>query len=332
MNADLSLTGFDEIFIDEIMKANKENAKNDLIDIAPAVPDKPKSKTGEIYLLGDHRLMCGDSTKEEDVKKLMQDKISDLCWTDPPYGVSYQSNRKDERKVSNEVMANDELRDVGLSSFLLEISKNISKFTKPNAALYCCYASKNHIIFENALNSAGFEVKQQLIWAKGHVLGRSDYHWTHEPILYCKKKDGTTPWYGDRTHVTVVMNNTIEQLENLKKEELIKIISEIRENSDIINVQKDSVTSYMHPTQKPVGLIKSMIKNSSRPKDILFEPFGGSGSTLMACEETKRTCYCMEIDPKYTDVILTRWSQFTGKEPIRESDKKTWGEIKNGKR
>jgi len=266
-----------------------------------------------------HRVMVGDSTKEEDFKKLTKEKTADMCWTDPPYGVSYKGTDKD-------IMTNDELREEELYNFLMKIYLNVDKYTKPNAALYTCIASLRRIIFENALKGVGFIVKQQLIWEKGHTLSRDDYHWSHEPILYCRKKD-QPGWYGDRTHKTVVLNATIENLQELKKEELINMIAEIRKNSDLIKEKKDPSSQYLHSTQKPVALSKQMIKNSTRPKEIVLEPCAGSGSTLMACETSGRVCYAMEISEKYVDVILTRWAEFTKKDPVRESDGELWSKI-----
>ena len=322
---DLTLSGFDEPILDEILARNKEAENEKNIDQTPKVPEKPKSKEGEVYILGDHRLMCGDSTKEEHFKTLMKDKIADLCWTDPPYGVSYKgTNNPNGREWA--VLKNDDLREDDLYQFLFGIYQNVEKFTKKNAAMYSCYASVNHIIFENALKQAGFLIKQTLIWEKGHVLGHSDYHWTHEPILYCRKEN-QPGWFGDRTHKTVILNATIENLEELKKEELIQMIAEIRKSSDLIREKKDPSNEYLHSTQKPVALSKRLIKNSSRPNELVLEPCAGSGSTLMACETSGRKCYCMELDAKYVDVILTRWANFTEKDPIRESDGKEWSKI-----
>jgi len=325
--ADLTLTGFDEPIIDEIMASNLEREKEELIDVAPVLPEKPKTKQGEIYKMGNHRLMCGNSTKESDMAKLMNGKVADMSWTDPLYGVSYKGTNNPNGRAW-ELLKNDELRGDELSIFLKGIYDNVFKFTKEGAALYSCYASINHRIFEQTLNEAGWIVKQLLIWEKGHVLGHSDYHWCHEPILYCKRGEQNTTWYGDRTQKTYILNSTIEQLEDLTKDKLVEIISNIRKDSDIIHLRKDPSNQYLHSTQKPVELSKIMIKNSSRPTELILEPCCGSGSTLMACETSSRKCYAMELDPKYCDVILTRWAGFTGKEPIRESDGKKWGEIK----
>ena len=322
---DLTLSGFDEPILDEILNRQTQLEKEKNIDKTPRAPDKPKTKAGEVWTMGKHRLMVGDSTKEEDFKILMAGQTADCCWTDPPYGVSYKgTNNPNGREW--EVLKNDDLREDELYQFLLGIYKNVAQHTKKNAALYTCYASVNHTIFENALKEAGFLIKQTLIWEKGHVLGHSDYHWTHEPILYCRKKDQPS-WYGDRAHKTVILNATIENLQDLKKEDLIQMIAEIRHNSDLIREKKDPSNEYLHSTQKPVALSQRLLKNNTRPNELVIEPCAGSGSTLMACETSGRTCYAMEIDPKYADVILTRWAGFTEKEPIREGDGAQWSQV-----
>lgn len=325
---DLTMTGFDEPYIDEIMKANEELAGRVDEDSTPPAPEHPLSKQGEVWILGDHRLMCGDSTKPEDFAELMGEDKADLCWTDPPYGVSYKGQSNDIGGREWDMLLNDDLKGNDLFEFLVKSFSNAFNFTKEKTALYTCFSAVNHVIFESAINKAGYVMKQDIIWEKGHILGHSDYHWSHEPIMYCAKKGNSNPWYGDRTHKTMILNSTIEQLEELKKEQLIEMISSIRENSDIMSVKKDPSQEYLHSTQKPVALSTRMIKNSSRPREIVLEPFCGSGATLIACETTKRCCRAMELDPKYVDVILTRWAVFTGKDPVRASDGVKWSSVK----
>lgn len=599
---DMTLSGFDEAFIDEILSREIDVDKERLLDIVPALPKNPLTKRGDIYALGMHKLMCGDSTKAEDVDKLMEGAIADAAWTDPP---SYSGDNNPNGRDWG-VMTNDELRGDKLYEFLLPAYKNMAKHTKDNSALYTCYASINHMIFEKALNNAGFIVKQQIIWNKGHILGHSDYHYAHEPCqpagtmvrkvinakatekgrrgafsefidvpietlkdgdlvvsynplscvvhtrgrliktakrqyngdlvsiktngkstksttahkftirldrkeanrqviylmrkgdwwrigqvrlfnsrgfglasrltdekgeeawiittakdtlealmleqalsckygiptthwtvdkfnvhpercrsseaitriyeiigmdnihmgamklladhhrslqhpiltsrqenafsrvmsrtvqasnliagimqlpipteaenftwetisditytpfsgevysldvdrdghyiadgiithncLYCMKKDHNTEWTGDRTQKTIIMTKDEKELEEFTKEELLDIIKKIREDSDLISMQKDAAQEYLHPTQKPVALSRRrMFKNNTRPNDIVLDLFGGSGSTLLAAETSKRVCYAMEIDPAYCDVIVKRWEDYTGK-------------------
>ena len=293
---DLTLSGFDEPILDEILARTVKAEKEKNIDRAPKVPEVPKSKPGEVYILGDHRVMCGDFSKEEDVLKLMDGKEASMCWTDP-----------------------------GDNTFR-GIFENVSKYTKKNSALYTFYDVNKFSEMQEALKTYGFSIKQTLIWEKGHILGIADYHWSHEPILYCGKKI-SPGWFGDRSHKTVILNATIENLETLKKEDLIAMISEIRRDSDLIREKKDPSAESLHTSQKPVELCKRMIKNSSRPNEIVLEPCGGSGSTLMACETSGRKCYCMEISSKYVDVIIQRYVDFTEKDPVRESDGVQWSKI-----
>ena len=324
-DVDLTLSGFDEPFIDEILSSEADLDREANIDQAPLPPINPKAKLGDCWTLGRHRLVCGDSTKKETFEQLMGDEKADLSWTDPPYGVSYRgTNNPNDRDWG--VMQNDDLTGEKLQTFLTAVYKNLYQYTKDNVPIYSCYASRNHFQFETALKEAGYVVNQTLVWEKGHVLGHSDYHWCHEPILYCNKEGQTKPWYGDRTHKTVILQATIEQLQEKKKEELIDMISKIRQASDIVHLQKDPSSEYVHSTQKPVELSRQMIKNSSRPKSIILEPFCGSGATLLACETSNRSCRAIEIEPKYVDVIIIRWQKYTDQAAVRQDGKK-WSEI-----
>ena len=324
-DADITLTGFDEPFIDEIIAMNEKNERENLLDIVPEPPVKPKSKTGELYQLGRHKLIVGDSTKPETYKRLLKTERADLVWTDPPYGVSYNATNLPKGKNWG-VIDNDNLRANELQEFLTKAYTQAFKHTKDNTALYTCYASINHKIFEDALNTAGYIIKQQLIWEKGHTLGHSDYHLSHEPILYCKKNDQTTKWYGDRTHKTTILSATFEKLEKQSKDELINLLMQIKQNSDILSISRGSMNSYLHATQKPVELSRTMIKNSTKQQSIILEPFAGSGSVMIACETSHRTAYMIEINPTYADVILNRYKEFTGEDPTREDGVK-WSKI-----
>ncbi|RME52989.1 ParB/RepB/Spo0J family partition protein [Candidatus Woesearchaeota archaeon] len=324
-NLDATITGFDEPEIAQIIAAMNSKEQELLKDVVPEPPKTPKSKPGEIYQIGPHRIMCGDATNPEHFEQLMNGQKAHLTWTDPPYGVSYSGTNNPNGRPWG-IMTNDQLRGNKLFQFLYKIYKNSHNHTTDNAPLYTCYASINHIIFEKALNEAGYTIKQQLIWEKGHILGHSDYHWSHEPILYCRKAKNPE-WYGDRTHKTFILNSNPEEIEKLKKEELIKIIKTIKEQSDILHIKKDPASQYLHATQKPADLPKIMIQNSTRPKQIVLDPCLGSGTTIIAAHLTQRAGYGLEIDPKYCDVILTRLHNFTGINPVRTSDGKKWTEI-----
>ncbi len=283
------------------------------VDKAEELNKKWQVKQGDVWQLGDHRLMCGDSTKPSDVEILMGGALADMIFTDPPYGVSYVGTNSPNGK-DWQMIKNDDLRGDGLYDFLLVAFKNLYEFSKDNIAAYIWYASNNHIHFEQALNQAGFTVKQQLIWNKGMVLGHSDYHWAHEPVLYCKKTDQSTSWYGDRTGKTMLRARRSE-LNNLKKEDLVQILKNMMDESSVWEIDRDQAVKYQHPTQKPVTLAIRALCNSSQPENIVLDLFSGSGSTLIACENTERVCYGMELDPKYCAVILQRYFDVTGNNP-----------------
>lgn len=264
------------------MKEKKEIVEDDF-DIEP--PEEPKAKLGDIYRLGNHRLMCGDSTKEEDVKKLVGEQKMDLLITDPPYNVDYEGGSG--MKIQNDNMSGEDFY-----KFLVKAFTNANIFLKDGGAFYCWYASKEVVNFHTALEDSGFTVKQELIWNKNSmVMGRQDYQWKHEPCLYGWKETGSHEWYSDRKQVTVIDWDR-------------------------------PIKADLHPTMKPIGLFDYQIKNSSKEGDNILDLFGGSGTTLMACEQNKRNAYIMELDPKYVDVIINRWEQFTGKkaELIEEGD------------
>ena len=271
--------------------------------------------TGDIYMLGDHRLMCGDSTKPEDVEKLMAGDVADMVFTDPPYGVSYVGINNPNGKEW-QMIANDDLRGDSLFQFLAHAFKNLADNLKSDGAFYVWFASSNHIEFETALKMAGLRVKQELIWDKGMVLGHSDYHWAYEPCLYGTHKDKNCTWYGDRTQKTFLAMNRTE-IRDLKKEELIDILLRLHEGRSCWRIDRDNTTEYIHPTQKPIALAGRGIKNSSCAGQIVLDLFGGSGSTMMACEQLGRKARIMEFDTKYCDKIITRWERYTGKEAVR---------------
>lgn len=279
-------------------------------DYAPEAPEEPESKPGDIWILGEHRLLVGDSTNPDDVKRLMDGAKADILYTDPPYGVSYKGTNFD-------IIKNDQLRDSELLNFLTKAFTNAHNYTKANPAIYVFYASKTHIEFEQALNYSGFEVKQQLIWQKGFNLGRSDYHWSHEPMLYAIKRGNNSKWYGDRTQQTSLTKQTNEY-DKLKKADLVKILEALHEGQTVWQIKKDAASTYQHPTQKPVELALRALENSTKRGQNVLDLFTGSGSTMIACEKYGRKFYGMEFDPKYADVIKNRWQTFTGKKAIKK--------------
>jgi len=245
------------------------------------VPEAPKvaiSKLGQIYKLGNHRLMCGDSTSVSDVEKLMEGKEADMVITDPPYNVAIEGGTKDKLTIKNDKMGKEEF-----SEFLTKCFKNIESSLKSGGAFYIWFASREHINFEQALLVNGLIVREELIWVKNSlVLGRQDYQWKHEPCFYGWKEGASHFWGTDRSQTTTI--------------------------------EWDRPTaSKLHPTMKPVGLFSYEIENSSKKGELVLDLFGGSGTTIIACEQINRRCYMMEFDPIYADVIIKRWEDFTGK-------------------
>ena len=279
-------------------------------DHAPETPEEPESKPGDLWILGEHRLLVGDSTNPKDVERLMEGAKADIIYTDPPYGVSYKGTNFD-------IIENDQLRDAELLTFLTKAFTNGHNATKENPAVYVFYASKTHIEFEQALNFSGFEVKQQLIWQKGFNLGRSDYHWSHEPMLYAIKRNNNCKWHGDRTQQTALTKHANEY-DKLKKADLVKILQALHEGQTVWQIKKDAASTYQHPTQKPVELALRALENSTKRGQKVLDLFTGSGSTLIACEKYGRQFFGMEYDPKYADVIKNRWEAFTGKKAIKK--------------
>ncbi|MGM1091333.1 DNA modification methylase [Streptococcus dysgalactiae] len=278
LDLDMSAFGFDVLDnLDDLIEDEK-----DLDDFTENVPDEPKSKLGDIYQLGSHKLMCGDSTSAADVKKLMNGELADLLLTDPPYNVSYEGKTKDSLTIKNDSMDNDSFRQ-----FLVNAFSSANEVMKPGAVFYIWHADSEGYNFRGACFDIGWTVRQCLIWNKNSmVLGRQDYHWKHEPCLYGWKDGAGHLWASDRKQTTVI---------------------------DYEKPQRNGV----HPTMKPVGLFDYQIKNNTKGSDIVLDLFGGSGTTLIACESNGRHARLMEYDPKYVDVIINRWEELTGDKAIK---------------
>ena len=309
--------GFDFDKINFVLP-DKSKDQDAIEDDVPPLDDKGDIivEPGDIYRLGKHVLFCGSCTW--DLKKLFgKNEQARAVFTDPPYWVSYKGTNNPNGKAWD-IIEWDNLRGDELFDLLLGACKNIAKYTVESPAFYCCYASKNHIQFETAIIKAGMMVRQQLIWAKHMVLGHSDYHWAHEPILYCSKEKSPEVWNADRTRTTQLRAmKTIEEIQKMSKNDLVDTLKEIYNASTVLDIKKDPAKDYIHPTQNPVALPELCIKNSSYPEDIIFEPFCGSGSTLIACEKSGRQCRACEIDPQYVQQIIKRYSKYTfGVSPI----------------
>ena len=245
------------------------------------VPEEPKSRLGDIYMLGNHRLMCGDSARITDVEKLMGGVQADMLLTDPPYNVDYEGKTKDKLKIENDKMDNDNFRQ-----FLVDAFSNADMAMKPGAVFYIWHADSEGYNFRGACFDTGWKVRQCLVWNKNvMVMGRQDYQWKHEPCLYGWKDGASHLWAADRKQTTVI---------------------------DFKRPTKND----LHPTMKPIGLFDYQIKNNTKGGDVVLDLFGGSGTTIMACEQNGRKAYTMEFDPRYVDVIIDRWEKFTGKKAV----------------
>ena len=301
-----------------------EEEKEVIEDEPPEVDEEnePIAKLGDIYLLGEHRLMCGDSTKAEDVQRLMGGSTADLVVTDPPYNVNYGSINETgygKKRGNATKILNDNMDDLSFYNFLYEFYQRMNDSLKPGGAFYIFHADSEGLNFRKALKDAGMLVRETLIWVKsGLVLGRQDYQWKHEPCLYGWKDGAAHYFIDDRAQTTVYEDKGID-LKKLKKEEMLKLLQDIfsdKTSTTVIHEEK-TLKNDLHPTMKPIRLLARLIRNSSKQGELVFDGFGGSGSTLIACEQTNRKCYMMEYDPKYVDVIVKRWENLTGKTAIK---------------
>ena len=290
---------------------DEEEAEEDDFGEEDAANAATRCNPGDIWMLGRHRLMCGDSTKEADVAKLMGGEQADLLLTDPPYNVDYQGGTKDKMKI-----ANDNMDDVAFVGFLTAAFNCAIQAMRPGAAFYVWHADSKGFEFRSALKEVGMTLRETLIWVKNAlVLGRQDYQWKHEPCLY-GWKDGAAHYFTeDRAQSTVIEDAAIDY-SKLKKDELLKIVLELTSDKIPTTViyENKPTKNDIHPTMKPVKLMARLIRNSTRPKELVLDLFGGSGSTMIAAEQIDRRCFMMEFDPKYCDAILARWEKLTGEE------------------
>ena len=272
------------------------------------IPTIPTAKLGDVYELGNHRLVCGDSTKESDVKLLMNGKLADLCLTDPPYNVDYEGS--DGQKIQNDNMTQQDF-----SLFLYKFYEQMRDSLKEGAGFYIFHADTSGGAFRSQLQKAGLTLRQNLVWVKnGIIMGRQDYQWQHEPILYGWKDGAGHYFINDRTQSTVFEERpNVNKMSKKAMQTMIKEFLADKQTTTIIHEDKTTKND-LHPTMKPLSLLGRLIKNSSKKEDIVLDLFGGSGANIIACEQLERVCYTMEYDPKYVDVIIDRWQKLTGKE------------------
>lgn len=263
-------------------------------DDTPSLAATAVSQAGDLWLLGRHRLLCGDSTKAEDVDRLMDGVLADMAFTDPPYGVNYVADkalvemraRAGYTTPKHRAIENDALSDADQTAFWLAAFQRLAAAMRPGAAYYVCSPQGGRMMMMQQMCLAGIPQRHEIIWLKNSmVLGRADYHYKHEPILYGWKEGAGHSWYGDRTQTSVWEFNKPQKSE-------------------------------LHPTMKPVELVERALANSSKVADIVIDLFGGSGTTLIAAEKTGRACRMMELDRHYSDVIVRRWQQYTGQRAV----------------
>ena len=285
---DVSLTGFDADALAELMAGDEPDAEGETDDDAvPEVSETPVSRPGDVWLLGGHRLLCGDSTVAESYDRVLDGEPVDMVFTDPPYNVNYANSAKDKMRGKDRAILNDNLGD-GFYDFLLAaLTPTIAHC---RGGIYVAMSSSELDVLQAAFRAAGGKWSTFIIWAKNtFTLGRADYQRQYEPILYGWPEGAQRHWCGDR------------------------------DQGDVWNIKKPQKND-LHPTMKPVELVERAIRNSSRPGNVVLDPFGGSGTTLIAAEKSGRLARLVELDPKYADVIVRRWQEWTGKQATRDSD------------
>lgn len=295
------LTGFDK---DLLISPDERD------DEVPPTPEAPRSKLGDLYELGGHRVLCGDSTSLEAVERLMGGVKADMVLTDPPYNVNYEGE-------TGLTIENDNMSDSSFLTFLTEAFTRMAESMKLGGAFYIWHAELEGFNFRKATKDAGFLIKQCIIWNKNSlVMGRQDYQWKHEPCLYGWRDGASHTWYGDRNKTTVlkVPEDDSKAFEWFKKQ----LKAQDSKNMSVVNFNKP-LKNKQHPTMKPIELLQKQITNSSKQEDIVLDTFLGSGSTVIASEKTGRICYGMELDCKYVDVCVERWCKYTGITKIKKN-------------
>jgi DNA modification methylase len=285
VNFNLDLTGFEGDELARLLAQQSAQVGLTDEDAAPPLPEVPVTAAGDLWLLGNHKVLCGDTSSQGDVQRLMDGEAADLVFTDPPYNVDYEGYTEERLKIQGDRMSGEQFQQ-----FLLTIFKQYRVILKSGASLYVCHPSSWQREFQNALECAGFEVRCQIIWAKNtFAWGFGRYKFRHEPIFYCHLAKQKDAWYGDKSQSTLWE-------------------------------EKKPSANRLHPTMKPVELIERALVNSSKSGDVVADLFGGSGSTLIACERNNRNARLMELDPKYADCIVKRWQDYTGKQAVLKGD------------
>lgn len=328
---EVAVAGFDAKDLRALYEDAGQEAKEDDFNVGESLANhaEPTTRPGDLIFLGDHRLLCGDSTSRADVDRLFGEALADMVFTDPPYNVDYQGS--DGQKILN-----DKMTDTRFYAFLFDAFSALYNRVRPGGGIYVCHADSEGLNFRSALRDAGFLIKQCLVWVKNSiVMGRQDYHWQHEPILYGWKPGARHHWCGDRKQSTTIRPE--DALSVHRESDGAYTLSfnvgfdcvQLRVPSYEIASRTDGSDVWLfdkprkngdHPTMKPITLCARAIENSSERGEVVADAFCGSGSTLIACEQLARTCYGMELDPRFCDVIVGRREKLTGKEAVRHGD------------
>jgi DNA modification methylase len=343
---DLGMTGFSDTELDEMLALNSAVTVGGTDpDDVPATPVTPTSHPGDVWKLGKHRVMCGDSTSTDAMQKLFAGEMADCCWTDPPYNVAYGdkteylnkgNNTRSQRNTSR--ILNDDMDDASFRDFLRGFYSAAWSVMKPGAAIYVAHAETERTNFTAAFLESGFKLSSCVIWKKDSlVLGRSDYQWMHEPIIYGWKEGAAHKFYGGRKQTTIVQLGDDSPFVKLADGRYQITIGEqvlIVDGEATVDWVEHSIMRELkpkrndvHPTMKPVALIERMLKNSAKPGQVVLDSFGGSGSTLIACERLGMSSRLMELSENYVDVIVRRWQEFTGGSATLEGDGRTFNQI-----
>lgn len=304
-------------------------------DFVPDPPPEPVSRPGDLWVLGEHRVLCGDATVAADVARACGGRLCDAMWTDPPYNVAYEGKAG--------TIANDDLSPGDFRRFLVSAFAAAAASLSQGAAVYVAHADTEGLAFRSAFRDAGFKLSGCLVWVKPSlVLGRSDYQWRHEPVLYGWRKGAPHRWFGGRANTTVLESPTapVRVLPDgsvqvdVGGQVLVITGRDLRidaHEGSVVRAEKPARNAE-HPTMKPVALILGMLANSTRPGDTVLDPFGGSGSTLIACQRSGRQARLVELEPRFVDVIVERWQTFTGLRAVLEADGSSFADARAARR
>lgn len=330
---DLTLTAFSDEELAELLAVEPEEDPDIDPDAAPAPPDEPVSVPGDVWVLGAHRVMCGDATLMDDWDRLMDGERADAVWTDPPYNVDQDRKNRELDKVDGQNRSatagieNDKLSDEDFGQLLLDSFTSLFMLMKPGAPIYVAHADIEGKRFRDAFVEAGLHLQSCLIWRKNHmVLGRMDWQSIHEPILYGWKKGSRHRWYGGRKNTSVIdlgEGSPFQRMDDgryqVRVGDSVMIVSAdavVEEHPSSILYEPKPAHSGLHPTQKPVALVERMLRQSARTGDIIVDAFGGSGTTLVAADRLGMCARLMELSPKFVDTIILRWQHLTGRRAV----------------